>query len=100
MSMVTKAQLDSISVRGDCSGCGDAPPPPKPVQATDIIVVVDGSDSYNNKANVSGIITEGSAYSGTLECLARDFIPHLAAKEHTNLGVIQFSGVKQLEGSY
>ena len=96
LSIVTKAQLDSISVRGDCGGCDVV----EEVPGTDIIILVDGSDSYNNKAKVSGSITEGSAYQGTLECIARDFIPGLAAKENTNLGVIQFSGVKQLESSY
>ena len=44
--MVTKARLDSIAVKADCDCDGKAPV----VEPTvDIIVCVDGSDSFNSK---------------------------------------------------
>lgn len=45
MAVSTKAKLESVSVGGDCA-CGNAPPPPL---VTDYVIVIDGSDSYNNK---------------------------------------------------
>ena len=46
-AIVTKAKLDSIAVRGNCE-CGDAPP-----VITDYVIVIDGSDSFNNKGKFS-----------------------------------------------
>ena len=43
VAIVTKAKLDAISVQGNCE-CGDAPP-----VITDYVIVIDGSDSFNNK---------------------------------------------------
>ena len=59
MAVTTKAKLDSVTISGDCS-CGEAPPPtpPPPAIVTDYVIVIDGSDSYNNKVSVS--------YSSTL----------------------------------
>jgi hypothetical protein len=104
LAVVTKARLDSIAVRGDCE-CGDAPPPRTPtpppvVIPRDIIVIVDGSDSYNSKAEVEGSITEGGAFGGTLKCIRDKLCPLFAGRTDINLGVIQFSGIKQLEGQY
>jgi len=98
LNILTKARLDSIGIAGECF-CEDQPPP---VIGTDILVVVDGSDSYNSKAEVEGSITEGGAYQGTLQSLARDFFPGVAAAlPGTNqTAVIQFSGIKQLEAAY
>ena len=90
--------MEAIGVGGECF-CEDQP---EPVIGTDILVVVDGSDSYNSKAEVEGSITEGGAYQGTLQSLARDFFPGVAAAlpGTNNTAVIQFSGIKQLEGAY
>ena len=44
VSIVTKAKLDSISVGGNCD-CGEPSVPPM----LDVIIVVDGSDSFNIK---------------------------------------------------
>ena len=52
VAIVTKAKLDAISVRGDCK-CDDAPAPVIPV--TDYVIVIDGSDSFNNKGRFQSI---------------------------------------------
>ena len=52
VAIVTKAKLDAISVRGDCK-CDDAPAPVIPV--TDYVIVIDGSDSFNNKGMFQSI---------------------------------------------
>ena len=96
LSIVTKASLDTLSVAGDCGGC--EPPPP----CIDIIVVVDGSDSYNSKAMEAGTITEGGAYSGTMKALKKYFFSKIPGvlPGTNNTAMIQFSGNKQLEGDY
>ena len=43
MSIVTKAKLDEITVAGECQ-CEEKV---KPI--VEVVVLVDGSDSYNNK---------------------------------------------------
>ena len=43
VSVKTTAKLDEIQVRGSCE-CEDVPPP-----IVDVVILVDGSDSYNNK---------------------------------------------------
>ena len=45
MTVVTKAKLDSVTVGGDCD-CGDVP---TPSHITDYVILIDGSDSFNNK---------------------------------------------------
>ena len=52
VAIVTKAKLDAISVQGNCE-CGDAPP-----VITDYVIVIDGSDSYNNKGMFQSIKTK------------------------------------------
>ena len=95
-SVVTKAHLTELSIKGDCNGC--EPPPP----GVDIIVVVDGSDSYNSKAEEAGTITEGGAYSGTIKALQEYFFKKIPGvlPGTNNTALIQFSGNKQLEGDY
>ena len=97
--MATKARLDSIAVKGDCE-CGDAPPPAEP--SVDIIVCVDGSDSYNSKAELKVGTVEGGTFAGTVEALQQYLFPAIAEKlgGKNNVGLIQFSGIKQLEGAY
>ena len=58
VAIVTKAKLDAISVNGTCN-CGDAP---APEVVTDYVIVIDGSDSYNNKGN--HLYTPGRGRSG------------------------------------
>jgi len=52
VAIVTKAKLDAISVNGSCS-CDDLPPPPPALPVVDVMCVVDGSDSFNIKVNVT-----------------------------------------------
>ena len=47
MTVVTKAKLESVTVGGDCV-CGDVPPPS---HITDYVILIDGSDSFNNKVS-------------------------------------------------
>ena len=49
VSVVTKAKLDEISVKGNCE-CGEKP-------LVELVIVIDGSDSYNNKGLNQGSIT-------------------------------------------
>lgn len=99
LAVATKARLDSIAVKGDCE-CGDAPPPAEP--SVDIIVCVDGSDSYNSKAELKVGTVEGGTFAGTVEALQQYLFPAIAEKlgGKNNVGLIQFSGIKQLEGAY
>ena len=50
VEIVTKAKLDEISVRGNCV-CDDAPP-----VITDYVIVIDGSDSFNNKGGFHSLV--------------------------------------------
>ena len=50
VAIVTKAKLDAISVQGNCE-CGDAPP-----VITDYVIVIDGSDSFNNKGGFHSLV--------------------------------------------
>ncbi|CBY39570.1 unnamed protein product, partial [Oikopleura dioica] len=43
VAVVTKAKLDDIRIGGECL-CG-----PAPKTEYDVLVLIDGSDSYNNK---------------------------------------------------
>ena len=52
VEIVTKAKLDEISVRGNCV-CDDAPP-----VITDYVIVIDGSDSFNNKGGFPRIFVK------------------------------------------
>ena len=47
IAVTTKAKLESVTVNGGCE-CDGAPPAPEPL-VTDYVIVIDGSDSYNNK---------------------------------------------------
>ena len=49
VAVSTKAKLESVSVNGGCV-CPDAPVVEDPV-VTDYVIVIDGSDSYNNKVS-------------------------------------------------
>jgi len=63
--VVTKAKLDDIRIGGECL-CGPAPKPPTPKPPTpvpdvydpvalDLVILVDGSDSFNSTVKESGI---------------------------------------------
>jgi hypothetical protein len=97
VAVVTKAKLDAISVNGNCN-CGE----PEPV-ITDYVVVIDGSDSYNNKVTMaSGQTTESEAFDQTKAWAAGLFSALSKSKQAdmTTVSLVQFSGVKPLEGSY
>ena len=94
--------MDEISVQGNCE-CGEKP-------LIELVVVVDGSDSYNNKGfsnlNVS-IFHEIYLVSGQEEEAFRctlDWVGTLIddIKEHdrASIAVVQFSGNKQLAKAY
>lgn len=96
VNVTTKAKLDSITVAGTCE-CADTPPP-----VIDVIVLVDGSDSYNNKVSINGKIEEGDAFFETNKLVSEELLPGLAQAlgGRATFSLIQFSGVKQLEKSY
>ena len=97
VAIVTKAKLDAISVGGECH-CGEAEP-----VITDYVVVIDGSDSYNNKVTMSsGQTVESEAFDQTKRWCAGLF-KNLSNANNANLttvSLVQFSGIKPLEGSY
>jgi len=96
VAVVTKAKLDDIRIGGDCK-CGEAPKP-----KYDILVLIDGSDSYNNKVCIDGKIDAGDAFESTQELIDSDLIPGLEAKlgSRATFSLVQFSGIKQLAKVY
>ena len=61
VAVVTKAKLDDIRIGGECL-CGPAPvKPPTPVPdiydpvALDLVILVDGSDSFNSTVKEAGM---------------------------------------------
>merc|ERR1712176_1047074 len=58
VSVVTKAKLDSVAVQGACQ-CDDVK------KITDYVILIDGSDSYNNKVVMDGKVAEGEAFEQT-----------------------------------
>ena len=97
VAIVTKAKLDAISVGGECH-CGEAEP-----VITDYVVVIDGSDSYNNKVTMSsGQTVESEAFDQTKKWCAGLFknLSNASNANLTTVSLVQFSGIKPLEGSY
>jgi len=90
------AKLDEISVRGKCV-CED-----KPWPLIDLIILIDGSDSYNNKVTIGGKTEEGDAFEETQAWTAHltEMVANSNLAGRTSMTVIQFSGVKQLEKNY
>jgi len=99
VAVSTKAKLESVSVKGDCD-CGDAPPEPV---ITDYVIVIDGSDSYNNKVKMNdGRTSESEAFDQT-KAWAAGLINNLATSpnaDNTTVALVQFSGIKKLEKTY
>jgi len=94
-NVVTKAKLDSVAVGGDCE-CHDLPKP-----LLDVVMLVDGSDSFGNKAkDTSGAMIE--AFPSTLEYIQNNFVPQMSQmlSNRNTFTLVQFSGVSQLEGAY
>jgi len=87
VGVVTKAKLEEISVRGNCE-CGEKP-------AVELVILVDGSDSYNNKIGDRG----GSAYEDTIGAV-QALLDGVNDQDRCTAAVVQFSGQKQLEGKY
>lgn len=96
VNVTTKAKLDEITVAGTCE-CADVPPP-----VIDVVVLVDGSDSYNNKVSVGGKIEEGDAFEETNRLIETDLVPGIqsALGNRATFTLVQFSGIKQLEKKY
>jgi hypothetical protein len=96
VAVVTKAKLDDIRIGGDCK-CEDKPKP-----QYDILCLIDGSDSYNNKVCIDGNIDAGDAFESTQEFIDSDLLPGLEAKlgSRATFSLIQFSGIKQLAKTY
>ncbi|CBY43259.1 unnamed protein product [Oikopleura dioica] len=95
VAVITKAKLDDIRIAGDCL-CGPALP------EYDVLVLIDGSDSYDNKVSINGKIEAGEAFELTQELIDSDLIPGLKAKlgSRATFALWQFSGIKQLTKEY
>jgi len=96
VSIVTKAKLDEITVAGECQ-CEEKV---KPI--VEVVVLVDGSDSYNNKVNIGGKMEEGDAFEETNGFIDTHLVPGLsnALGDRCTFALVQFSGIKQLEKDY
>jgi len=96
VNVTTKAKLDEITVAGNCQ-CEDVPPP-----VIDVVCLVDGSDSYNNKVAIGGKIEEGDAFEETNGFIESELVPGLiqALGARATFTLVQFSGIKQLEKDY
>jgi len=84
---VTKAKLDEISVKGNCE-CGEKP-------LVELVIVIDGSDSYNNKVFGKG----GSSFEKT-QVWVCDLIDDIKDADRVSVAVVQFSGNSQLTKAY
>lgn len=87
VSVVTKAKLDEISVKGNCE-CGEKP-------LVELVIVIDGSDSYNNKVFGKG----GSSFEKT-QAWVCDLIDDIKDADRVSVAVVQFSGNSQLTKAY
>lgn len=101
VSIITKAKLDDISIKGDCL-CGPAPKPPPPQAEYDVFVLLDASDSFNNKVTMGGRVEADDAFRASQQLINSHLIRGLEEKlgSRASYSFIQFSGHKQLEGSY
>jgi len=87
VSVVTKAKLDEISVKGNCE-CGEKP-------LVELVIVIDGSDSYNNKVFGRG----GSSFEKTQQWVC-DLVDDIKDADRVSVAVVQFSGNAQLTKAY
>ena len=93
---MTKAKLDDIRIAGDCL-CEE-----KPLPKYDITVLVDSSDSYDNKVFIDGKVAESKAFIETQKLIESKLIEKLQKKvgNRASFELIQFGGIKQLTQSY
>lgn len=104
VAVVTKAKLDDIRIGGECL-CGPAPvKPPTPVPdiydpvALDLVILVDGSDSFNSTVKEAGM--DSSQFEESMDW-AGQLVNDVGAR--TNLAtatVVQFSGFKNQDRKY
>jgi len=108
VAVVTKAKLDDIRIGGECL-CGPAPKPPTPKPPTpvpdvydpvalDLVILVDGSDSFNSTVKESGI--DSTQFEESMDW-AGQLVNDVGAR--TNLAtatVVQFSGFKNQDKKY
>lgn len=98
LAVSTKAKLDSVDVAGGCK-CDNEPAP----LVTDYVIVIDGSDSYNNKVNLNDQNVEDDGAFANTQRWVGGLIKNLANHEkaaNTTVTLVQFSGYKQLEKNY
>ena len=93
---MTKAKLDDIRIAGDCL-CEEKKRP-----EYDITVLVDASDSYNNKVFIDGKEGNDKAFIETQKLIDSKLIEKLQKKlgNRATFELIQFGGIKQLTPSY
>lgn len=104
VAVVTKAKLDDIRIGGECL-CGPAPvKPPTPVPdiydpvALDLVILVDGSDSFNSTVKEAGM--DSSQFEESMDWAGK-LVNDVGAR--TNLAtatVVQFSGFKNQDRKY
>jgi len=98
LAVSTKAKLDKVEVGGGCKCEGE----PEPL-VTDYVIVIDGSDSYNNKVTLDNQSVDDAAAFEYTQKWAGGLIKNLANHEkaaNTTVTLVQFSGYKQLEKNY
>ena len=85
------ASLDDIKYVHDSTCFTDVPPPP-PSTFHDIIILIDGSDSFNDK----------NGFADAQRLINSDLIPMLQNKlgSRASVTIIQFSGIKAGTSSY
>ena len=83
MAVVTKAKLDEITVKGDCK-CEDVLP-----ELVELVIVVDGSDSYNDLVKERREATQFQATNKAIK--------EIVTKSSTEcvVSVVQFSGLNK-----
>jgi len=110
IAVQTTAKLDEIKVQGACGCDGPPPPPPDIIVDTDLVFLVDGSDSFETTkiSNIrSSVITQSggkeqrSQFAEAMQWCG-DFTKKFKADSLGNVTstIVQFSGVKGKESDY
>ncbi|CBY24326.1 unnamed protein product [Oikopleura dioica] len=97
MTTVTKAIIEDINMQSCCECINGSKP------FHDIIVVIDGSDSFNNKVCIDGKTDGGEAFHATQKMIDQVLLPGLRQNigdDRATFTIVQFSGIKQLEHCY
>ena len=70
--MMTKATLESIGIQGQCQNDYQES------VSRDVIILVDGSDSFNSQIQVGDENIDDDGFQATLNCLNQYLLPALA----------------------